>query len=105
MMISQKAYNNVTPTKTHERQLKARKIIIECHSEEANNKLCYLAQNRWPTKNLSFPLVWFYFYHCAETNCLCQIETKDSSVAVVSIIIWGNNFFSVIESLRAAPSE
>ncbi len=60
-MISQKAFNNVTPTKTHGRQLKAPKIIIECHYEEANNKLFYLAQNCWQTKNFSLPWCGFIF--------------------------------------------
>jgi hypothetical protein len=51
---------NITP-RPSSIGVKLRKRHKACHSEETDPKLCCLAGNHWPTKNLSFLLISFLF--------------------------------------------
>jgi len=65
-----------------------------------------MALAQWPTKNLSFtPARPFLFQFRVRPDDRAGLGKKDSSVAVVSISLSGNIFFSGIKPLRVAPSE
>jgi len=64
----------------------------------------YMARAQWPRKNLSFPPAQSLFFQLqVKSEGQCRLGVRDFSVAVISINLWGNFFFSPTSHCESLP--